>query len=127
MAKRSATSVMTAQVPKIPRMAPQLTQVYRPDILFHETAALQKVCLYMDTETTQSHTLSNLLPAALLLTITTLLQACDNSSTLRAPTPITAFSYPRPVYFLTGDETFDVGYWLTRLENEPESLEQRAA
>jgi len=24
--------------------------------------------------------------------------------------------------FLTGDETYDVGYWLSRLENEPEVL-----
>jgi hypothetical protein len=25
--------------------------------------------------------------------------------------------------FLTGDDSFDVHYWMTRLENQPENLE----
>ncbi len=29
--------------------------------------------------------------------------------------------------FLAGDDNFDVSYWLSRLENEPESLQQQAA
>ena len=29
--------------------------------------------------------------------------------------------------FLTGDEDFDVGYWLSRLENEPDTPQQQAA